>query len=144
MLCGTYLSYKHKDTHSRTHTYTQAKKMIQLNPDASILDKRFGRITRSILAGAESSIETNERPYRPEGSFDYSLSAEYLKIKGLDHSDKNSQHRHFSKTPSHRLTRDHLDISIDESNAHSPSFSSKEVDSFHIDGDGVSLQSLPM
>ena len=89
-------------------------KLIHLNPNAAILEKRFDRIARTILSGAESSIETNERPRRPDGSFDYSLKAKYLEIKGMEHSHKKSKHQHFSKTPSHRLTREHLDVPIDE------------------------------
>ena len=111
--------------------------MIHLNPNSAILEKRFDRISSTILAGAETSIETNERPRRPEGSFDYSLAAKYLKINGLDQSHQHSKHRHFSKTPSHRLTREHLDVPF-----HEDAISKNDKASFDIDVPGVSGISL--
>ena len=124
-------------------------KLIHLNPNAAILEKRFDRIARTILSGAESSIETNERPRRPDGSFDYSLKAKYLEIKGMEHSHKKSKHQHFSKTPSHRLTREHLDVPIDEEESGSSSSKNDEASSYEYgdggDGDGqsgISLKSM--
>lgn len=68
-------------------------KIMPLDPMATTIDKRFQRITNAILTSAENAVESNDRPMRPQGSFDYSFAAAYLNIDNENTMRRNRQSR---------------------------------------------------